>query len=185
MNEPKPIDLKKYEGRDSIQISNSVDEKMHYNDDEYPTREDVVRNWIKDNDPPAPPSKLFIFTTEEILQIYEDKYGRRLMGVISRLEKELEAANQHVKIVNAIDVERVNAMDIVGQLTHPLTVVPRRFGDPEQNLSRKVVVDLNGNRQYFVIGWYDFDDEDWTFDHNDISMLEREHAKWMDILPID
>lgn len=31
MNEPKPIDVKKYEGRDSFQMSNSVDESIHYN----------------------------------------------------------------------------------------------------------------------------------------------------------
>lgn len=68
---------------------------------------------------------------------------------------------------------------------HPLDLHPEKHGDPEQNLSRKVVIDLNGKREHFVIGWYDFDSKRWMFDHDDLSMLEKKHAKWMDILPID
>lgn len=65
-------------------------------------------------------------------------------------------------------------------LAHPLSEVPVYY---QGDISRQMVIDMNGKREHFQIGFYDFDENDWMFMEDDTSMLERENAKWMDILP--
>lgn len=53
---------------------------------------------------------------------------------------------------------------------------------PEGNFpdgySFDVLIDLNGNRKDFRVGWYDFDKKEWMFHVSDVSALEIEHLKW-------
>jgi hypothetical protein len=71
----------------------------------------------------------------------------------------------------------------IGYSAHSMFEAPPLF-NREQNLSRKVVIDSNGHRKDFLIGWYDFDSHSWSIE-GDTSLYEERHAKWMDILPLD
>lgn len=57
-------------------------------------------------------------------------------------------------------------------------------GDPE-GYSEDVLIDLDGFRKTFSVGWYDFDDDVWKL--NDESMeihIDRKNMKWFK-LPLD
>jgi hypothetical protein len=42
-----------------------------------------------------------------------------------------------------------------------------------------VLIDLNGHRKDFTVGFYDYDDEKWFFRDPDADeSFEREHMKW-------
>lgn len=63
---------------------------------------------------------------------------------------------------------------------HPLNELPQEYDD---QMSRTMVVDMDGLRTTFQLAFYDFDDRDWIFLDGDTSLLDRTHAKWIDILP--
>lgn len=63
---------------------------------------------------------------------------------------------------------------------HPFDEIPKEYQD---GMSRLMVIDMDGNRKNFQLAHYDFDDKHWVFHEDDTSLLEKLHAKWMDILP--
>lgn len=42
-----------------------------------------------------------------------------------------------------------------------------------------VLIDLNGYRKDWAIGWYDFSDKEWRFHQDDVSLLELDQMRWM------
>lgn len=64
---------------------------------------------------------------------------------------------------------------------HNMNDIPTEYGDSA--MSRTMVVDMDGHRMRFQLAFYDFDKNDWVFMEDDTSLLEKKHAKWMDILP--
>lgn len=63
---------------------------------------------------------------------------------------------------------------------HPMNELPKEYKD---QMSRTMVVDMDGRRTNFQLAFYDFDDRDWIFMEPDTSLLDRTYGKWMDILP--
>jgi hypothetical protein len=56
---------------------------------------------------------------------------------------------------------------------------PPPVSEQDAPMSEDVLVDLNGHRKDFVIGWYDHDDKEWVYRAEDTSLLEFEHGQWM------
>lgn len=44
--------------------------------------------------------------------------------------------------------------------------------------SDNVLIDLDGWRKDFAIGWYDHDNKEWMFHQEDKSLLDLKHMKW-------
>lgn len=44
--------------------------------------------------------------------------------------------------------------------------------------SDNVLIDLDGWRKDFAIGWYDHDNKEWMFHQEDKSLLDLNHMKW-------
>lgn len=58
---------------------------------------------------------------------------------------------------------------------HPMTEAPDRDG--EEDYSDDVLIDLDGSRESYRVGWYDFENQTWRL-HDLDSAIEEEHAKW-------
>lgn len=63
---------------------------------------------------------------------------------------------------------------------HPLNELPEVYNE---GMSRQMVIDMDGNRKNFQLSHYDFDQNEWVFAEDDTSLLERDYAMWMDVLP--
>lgn len=48
----------------------------------------------------------------------------------------------------------------------------------EDGCSENVLIDLNGWRRDFRVGWYDHNNKQWMFHVDDISVLELDHMTW-------
>jgi hypothetical protein len=55
--------------------------------------------------------------------------------------------------------------------------LPENTGD---GFSEDVLIDIDGNRKKFIVGWYDFDDKEWTSDAASVK-IDREKMKWMNL----
>jgi hypothetical protein len=44
--------------------------------------------------------------------------------------------------------------------------------------SVEVLIDLNGNKKDYRVGWYDFDEKGWKFHVSDTSALDLKYMKW-------
>jgi hypothetical protein len=54
-------------------------------------------------------------------------------------------------------------------------------GKPD-GYSIDVLIDLDGNRKDFRIGWYDFDDKKWRLHYQSAEIqIEVEHMKWTNL----
>lgn len=58
---------------------------------------------------------------------------------------------------------------------HQATELPDHSG--EDGYSDDVLIDLDGNRETFRVGWYDFDEKAWMLYDTDSAVI-YEHAKW-------
>lgn len=56
---------------------------------------------------------------------------------------------------------------------------PPPVSEQDAPMSEDVLVDMDGNRKHFVIGWYDHSEKEWILRAKDTSLLEPEHAQWM------
>jgi hypothetical protein len=56
------------------------------------------------------------------------------------------------------------------------TVFPPREADKESDSSDDVLIDVDGNRETFVIGWYDYDTKEWS--NRDQHPMDLENMKW-------
>jgi hypothetical protein len=63
----------------------------------------------------------------------------------------------------------------------PATLLPSNNGD---GYSDDVLIDLNGLRKHFAIGWYDYDQKKWYFHQEDNSYFKPADMTWT-YLPID
>lgn len=50
--------------------------------------------------------------------------------------------------------------------------------DTGEGYSDDVLIDYDGHRKHFTVGWYDHDEKRWMFREEDTSLLELEHMKW-------
>lgn len=76
--------------------------------------------------------------------------------------------------------EKKSAPSIYGRTAHSLDELPKLHKD---GMSQAVIVDMDGWRKNFQIAHYDFDNNEWVFHEEDISLLDNIHAKWIDLLP--
>jgi hypothetical protein len=79
-----------------------------------------------------------------------------------------EYYNEQMPLSQSTDVHAREAFDAN-------TPPPKEEGE---DYSVDVLVDLNGNREHFIIGHYDYQEKKWYF-HGDDSVLELEHMRWM------
>lgn len=59
---------------------------------------------------------------------------------------------------------------------HQATELPDHSGE-EDSYSDDVLIDLDGNRETFRVGWYDFDEHAWMLYDTDSAVID-EYAKW-------
>lgn len=78
------------------------------------------------------------------------------------------------------DTEKAMEPSIYGRTAYSLDELPKLHKD---GMSQAVVVDMDGWRKNFQIAHYDFDNNEWVFHEEDISLLDNIHAKWIDLLP--
>jgi hypothetical protein len=55
--------------------------------------------------------------------------------------------------------------------------------DSGEGYSEDVLIDIDGMRKHFCIGWYDFDDKEWVTDSPAVT-IDQEKMKWLR-LPFD
>lgn len=53
--------------------------------------------------------------------------------------------------------------------------------DEEEGCSKDVLIDMNGKRKDFQVGWYDHDNKEWRFHASDTSNLELDKLEWKKI----
>jgi len=49
----------------------------------------------------------------------------------------------------------------------------------KEGYSDDVLIDVDGNRKTFVIGWYDFDENKWEVPYFLKTSIDLKHMKWM------
>lgn len=67
------------------------------------------------------------------------------------------------------------------QIVHGADEFPAGNGE---GFSDDVLIDLDGWRKHFAIGWYDHDDKEWRFHQEDRSQFEPANMKWT-YLPLE
>lgn len=53
--------------------------------------------------------------------------------------------------------------------------------DDGEGYSKDVLIDMNGKRKDFQVGWYDHDEKEWRFHVSDTSNLDLEKLEWREI----
>lgn len=71
---------------------------------------------------------------------------------------------------------------ILGQVYHRFDEPPKQVVK-EHGYSQDVLIDLDGEKKHWAIGWYDYDEKAWRFYQSDVSHLAPEDALWTN-LPI-
>ncbi len=68
---------------------------------------------------------------------------------------------------------------------HSLEAVPRNpiEGDNKKDYSDDVLIDIDGNRKFFHVGWFDHSERKWRFRDADTPEIDLEHGKWC-LLPL-
>lgn len=97
-------------------------------------------------------------------------------------ERAKEMANRNVKpeILCGIIDELAGIAEALDATWHDHESVPEEVihKGEGQGYSDDVLIDMNGNRKNFTIGWFDHDDKEWKFYWEDTSMLEPKHLHW-------
>lgn len=103
--------------------------------------------------------------------------------IIAVTKRGFKKQGKHM-IKEIIQKENCKLKDMEATLAYHHKETPEQ--NPSEDYSYDVVIDLDGNRKNFRIGWYDFTEKEWRFhDHEAYRSLDLEHMKWMDILPHD
>lgn len=66
-------------------------------------------------------------------------------------------------------------MTKIFDIWHPISEHPTQDGD--EDYSDDVIIDLDGYRETFRVGWYDFENQAWRL-HDLDSAVEEDNAKW-------
>lgn len=103
-----------------------------------------------------------------------EDYYQMFFAECSIIEKEMKRFIKNENPENSKEriLEDVSLIWIEGN-NHP--------EDLGEGYSKDVLIDMNGQRKDFQIGWYDFDERKWCFHVSDTSNLDLEKMEWRSI----